>query len=186
MSGSASAILVALVPLFSALLVPAQTKQPSRMALETHADVCMGLSPAECCAQSIEIALFHATGDQIPKAAKLPVRLSCADPTNVVPEGACRSIALARGFAAKDASELCAAATLTKRCNGNDDCKSCSQELAKLKFQNGERACLAATHVATATDGGSKTIVLHDDKPKPAVGEGGNTFEIRKKRTVVQ
>jgi hypothetical protein len=180
MQGSLAVLGVVLAGLLS-VFVPAQSKRVSRVAVEQHADACMGLTAAECCAQSIELAVFRATGDQVPKAAKTPVRLSCADPTAVVPEGACRSIAIARGFGAKQAGLLCEAATLGKRCNGSPSCKTCSQELAKLKFQNAERACLAATHVATVGDDREQVIILQDDKPATT---NGDTFEIRKRRTV--
>jgi hypothetical protein len=196
MQGSTAVLLIVLTPLFSAFIPfdtqrasaqAGQAKHVSHMAVETHEDVCMGLSSAECCAQSLEVAVFRATGDQIPKAAKTPVRLSCSDPTAVVPEGACRSIAMARGFGAKDVGDLCVSATLAKRCDGANTCKTCVRELAKLKFQNPERACLAATYVTPPADA-TKVIQLRDEREdanKPPVGEGGNTFEIHK-RTVVR
>src|SRR5688572_22057542 len=98
--------------------IPAQTKQVSRVVMERHDDACTGLDEAQCCTQMLEIAGFRATGDQLPKATKTPMRLSCEAPEKVFPENSCRLLALARGFAAKDASELCAPATLVKRCHG--------------------------------------------------------------------
>lgn len=183
MQGSAAVVFA----LFTAL-IPAQSKTVSRMAMQRHEDVCMGLSTAECCAQALEIAVFRATGDQVPKAAKTPVRLSCAEPTAVVPEGACRSIAVGRGFGVKDIGELCAAPKLAKRCAADATCKSCVNDLSKLKFQGAERACVAATYVVTdAADGGMGVIVLHDE---PAGAEGvsaeGNRIEIRRRRAVVR
>ena len=41
---------------------PAQSHVASKMVLEHHDDACTNLSPAECCAQMLEIALFRATG----------------------------------------------------------------------------------------------------------------------------
>jgi hypothetical protein len=172
-----------LVLAFLGVLIPAQAKQVSKVVMETHDDVCMGLSTAECCAQSLEIAVFKATGDQIPKAAKNPVRFSCADPSAVVPEGACRSIAMARGFGAKDVSDLCSTDKLAKRCDGSAECKSCARDLSKLQFKSPERACLAATYVAPAANDGAKVIVLHDERSDAATSGG---FEVRKRRTVVQ
>lgn len=169
-------------------LLPAQTKTMSRMAMQTHDDVCMGLSSAECCAQALELAVFRATGDQLPKAAKTPVRLSCSNADAVVPEGACRSIAVGRGFDVKNVGELCTASQLSRRCAADATCKSCVSDLSKLKFQNAERACVAATHVETsAADGGTKVIVLRDDAGEGAgAGGKGDRIEIRKRRTVVR
>ncbi len=176
-----SSPVVLLLALFG-FFIPAQTRHTSHMAFETHQDACTGLSSGECCAQMLEIAVFRATGDQVPKAAKTPVRLSCAAPSSVVPEGACRSIAMARGFAVKDVSGLCAVDKIGKRCEDNAGCKSCARELVKLGFQNAERACLAATYVPASADGGDTVIVLHDGKSDAS----GSGIEVRKRRTVVQ
>ena len=72
----------------------------SRVQIERSSDVCSALSPAECCAQMLEIAVFRATGDQVPKA-EAPVRLSCKDPDRIIPDNACRLIAMGRGFSAR-------------------------------------------------------------------------------------
>jgi hypothetical protein len=162
--------------------IPAQTRHASRMALETHEDACMGLTAAECCAQSLELAGFRATGDQIPRAAKSPVKLSCGDSSKVVPEAACRSISMARGFSAKDVSVSCAPDTLEKRCHDEPLCRACVTDLAKLEFKSGYRACYAVTYKHAASSDDASVIILHDTKASAA----GGGVEIRKRRTVVQ
>ena len=120
------------------------TKQ---MDIERSDDVCGALSSAECCAQMLEIALFRATGDHVPKAAKAPVRLSCNDPDQTIPENACRLIAMSRGIGAREAAELCAPATLSKRCAGDDTCRQCMSDLERLDWKSSARACYALTYV---------------------------------------
>jgi hypothetical protein len=167
---------------FLLTFIPAQTRHTSRMVLETHEDICTGLSNAECCTQSLELAGFRATGDQIPRAAKNPVRMSCADPEKVVPEAACRSISMARGLAAKEVSTSCAPTTLERRCHDEPLCRSCVDDLTKLEFKGAYRACYGVTSKAAATDDPAKVIILHAGSPDAANG----SFEIRKRRTVVQ
>jgi hypothetical protein len=161
--------------------IPAQTRHASRMLLETHDDACSGLTTAECCAQSLELAGFRATGDQIPKAAKTPVRLSCNDTNKVVPPAACRSISMARGFSAKDVSTSCAADTLEKRCRGDALCSSCVDDLTKLDFKAAYRACYAVTYKQEVAGDAAKVIIMHAD-----ANAAGGGVEIRKRRTVVQ
>src|SRR5262249_4764014 len=99
-------------------VMPAQSREATRLAkveIRPNSEVCSALSPAECCAQMLEIAVFRATGDQLPKGAKTPVRLSCNDPAHTIPDNACRLIAMGRGFSANAAAELCAPASLAKR-----------------------------------------------------------------------
>lgn len=173
------------ITLFFALFltfIPAQTRQASRIAIETRQDACSGLTDAECCAQSLELAGFRATGDQVPRAAKTPLRLSCASPELVVPEGACRSIALARGLGAKEVGTLCAPATLEKRCDAADGCKSCMHDLEKLRFSSSHRACYAVTYTTPVAASSSTLIIVPDAKQDAA--NGG--VLIRKRRTIVQ
>lgn len=127
--------------------LPAQAKHVSAVVLERHDDVCMGLDEAECCAQKLQIAGFRATGDQLPRATKTPVRLSCSAPAKVFPETSCRLLALARGFNAKEASALCAPGQLAKRCHDDASCKQCVNDLGKLDWKAPHRACAAVTFV---------------------------------------
>ena len=176
-----SGLLVLLGLLFG--FVPAQTRQVSRGAskvvMERHADACENLDPAQCCAQMLEIAVFRATGDQLPKATKTPVRLSCETPQKVFPETSCRMLVLARGFAAKEASELCAPATLAKRCNADDGCKQCVEDLDRLSFRSSHRACYALTYVDRVSRGGVKVVSV----TKGSGTVGPNATLVRMKRT---
>jgi hypothetical protein len=166
--------------------VPAQTHQVSRGAskvvLEHHADACENLDPAQCCAQMLEIAVFRATGDQLPKATKTPVRLSCETPQKVFPETSCRMLALARGFGAKAVNELCAPATLAKRCNADDGCKQCVEDLDKLSWRSSHRACYALTYVERGSRDGAKVVSVTKGQPTT----GPNATLVRMKRTVLQ
>jgi hypothetical protein len=128
-------------------LMPAQSREATRMVLERSDDVCGALNPAQCCAQMLEIALFRATGDQVPRRAKTPVRLSCEDPGRTMPENSCRLIAMGRGFGARDAAEICAPASLTKRCTGDASCRQCMSDLGRLEWKAPQRACYALTYV---------------------------------------
>jgi hypothetical protein len=119
-----------------------------RMQIERSADVCSALSPAECCAQMLEIALFRATGDQVPRLAKTPLRLSCKDASRTIPENACRLIAMGRGFDAREAAQLCAPGGLAKRCADDTACKQCVTDLDRLEWKAPARACYALTYVS--------------------------------------
>ena len=140
---------------------PAQTRQVSRVTMERHENACLGLDEAQCCAQMLEIAGFRATGDQLPKATKTPVRLSCETPEKVFPETSCPLLMLARGFEAKEARDICAAATLAKRCQGDDTCKQCVQDLDKLSWRSSHRVCFAVSYVQRAAPReGSKIVTV--------------------------
>jgi hypothetical protein len=129
---------------------PAQTRQVSRVTMERHDNACLGLDEAQCCAQMLEIAGFRATGDQLPKATKTPVRLSCETPEKVFPETSCQLLMLGRGFDAKSARDICAPGTLAKRCQGDGTCKQCVQDLDKLSWRSSHRVCYALTYVERA------------------------------------
>jgi hypothetical protein len=160
--------------------VQAQARGASRVVMERHSDACTGLDPAQCCAQMLEIAGFKATGDQLPKATKTPVRLSCETPARVFPETSCRMLALARGFAAKDASELCEPATLAKRCQGDNTCKQCVADLDRMAWKSSHRACYAITYVDRPSNDGVKVVSVTRGKPSP------NGAVVRMRRTVLR
>jgi hypothetical protein len=163
--------------------VPAQARQvshgASKVQMERHADACENLDPAQCCAQMLEIAVFRATGDQLPKATKTPVRLSCETPQKVFPETSCRMLALSRGFGAKATGELCAPATLAKRCNADDGCKQCVEDLDKLSWRSSHRACYALTYVERVSRDGVKVVSV----TKGPASTGPNATLVRMKRT---
>jgi len=166
--------------------VPAQTRQvskgTSKVVMERHADACVNLDPAQCCAQMLEIAVFRATGDQLPRATKTPVRLSCETPEKVFPEASCRMLALARGFSAKEVTELCTPGKLAKRCNADDGCKQCVEDLDKLSWRSSHRACYALTYVERAAGDGVKVVSVTRGKPTT----GPNATLVRMKRTVLR
>jgi len=170
---------VALVLLGWLLLIarelPAQSRQVSRMALERHTDACTGLNPAECCAQMLEIAVFRATGDQVPKAAKTPVRLSCADPDRTFAENSCRMIALSRGFNVREAGDICLPASLAKRCSGDTSCKQCMSDLDRLEWKAPARACYALTYVPKTNGDGIKVVTLGG-----SATHGGTAVRVRR------
>lgn len=120
------------------------------MELQRSDDVCGALDPSACCQQMLEIAVFRATGDQVPKSAKSPVRLSCKDVNRTIPENACRLIAMGRGFGARESAQLCAPEGLAKRCADDAACRQCVTDLAKLDWKAPARACYALTYVMTS------------------------------------
>ena len=141
-------VLFVLVCLSFAPAAQAQSRQGhARMDVQHSDDVCSALDASQCCAQMLEIALFRATGDQVPRAAKAPLRLSCKDPEQIIPENACRLIAMGRGFGAREAAELCAPASLSRRCAGDDTCRQCMADLERLEWKSSARACYALTYV---------------------------------------
>jgi hypothetical protein len=140
----------------------------SKVQIERSSEVCSALSPAECCAQMLEIAVFRATGDQVPKRAKAPVRLSCADPDRVIPDNACKLIAMGRGFSATAAAQLCAPGQLTKRCSDDETCKQCMSDLDHLEWKAPQRACYALTYVQPVETRGTRIVTLQQQ----ATGKG--------------
>ena len=158
---------------------PAQVR--SRVVMERHDDVCTGLDEAQCCAQMLQIAAFKATGDQLPRKTKGPVRLSCEAPEKEFPETSCRMLALARGFAAKDASELCAPATLAKRCQGDSTCKQCVADLDRMAWKAPHRACYAITYTPRAASNGVKVVTITNGK----ASSNPNASVVRMRRTVL-
>jgi hypothetical protein len=131
----------------------AKPKQRGQLEIQRSSDVCSELDEAECCAQMLEIAVFRATGDQVPRKAKGPVRLSCQDPNRTIPENACRLIAMGRGVSAQDAADLCAPAGLVKRCSGDTPCRQCMEDLSRLDWKGAARACYALTYLPKVAPG---------------------------------
>jgi hypothetical protein len=124
-----------------------QAQSKSRVEIQRSDDVCSELSEEECCAQMLAIALYRATGDQVPRKAKVPVRLSCQDPSRTIPENACRLIAMGRGLSAQDAADVCAPSGLVKRCSGDGPCRQCMEDLSRLEWKGAARACYALTYL---------------------------------------
>jgi hypothetical protein len=151
--------------------LPAQSRAAGHMLLERHDDACSELSPNECCAQMLEIAVFRATGDQVPRAAKTPVKLSCEDPDRTIPQNACRLLAMGRGFGARETQEICAPAGLVKRCSDDDSCKQCMTDLDRLAWKLPQRACYALTYLPKAAPTG--TTVVNLSRANGAAANGG-------------
>ena len=149
MYGYALALLCAL--LFGPSTSEAQSKARGQLEIERSSNVCSALDEAECCAQMLAIAVFRATGDQVPKKAKGPVRLSCQDPNRTIPDNACRLIAMGRGMNAQDAAEVCAPAGLVKRCTSEAPCRQCMEDLDRLEWKGAARACYALTYLPKIT-----------------------------------
>lgn len=131
----------------------AQSKSRGQLEIQRSSDVCSALDDAGCCAQMLEIAVYRATGDQVPKKAKGPVRLSCQDPDRNIPENACRLIAMGRGLSAQDAADVCAPAGLVKRCSSDAPCRQCMEDLDRLEWSGAARACYALTYLPKVTPG---------------------------------
>lgn len=165
-------------------------RQTSKLELERHEDVCMGLDQAECCAQMLEIAGFRATGDQLPPATKTPLRLSCEAPEKTFPETSCRLLAMSRGFGAKETGELCAPGKLAKRCRDDASCRQCLDDLGRLAWRAPHRACYALTYTPQARAEGAKVVTLTRGQPGPSGRKGdpaansGNSITV--KRTVLR
>jgi hypothetical protein len=109
----------------------------------------------------LEIALFRATGEsgnQVPRKAKVPLRLSCQDPNRTIPENACRLIAMGRGLSAQDAADVCAPAGLVKRCTSDTACRQCMDDLGRLSWKGAARACHALTYVPKVP--GTRVVTL--------------------------
>jgi hypothetical protein len=141
----------------------AQSKARGQLEIQRSSDVCSALDEAECCAQMLAIAVFRATGDQVPKKAKGPVRLSCQDPNRTIPENACRLIAMGRGLNAQDAADVCSPAGLVKRCSSDAPCRQCMEDLDRLEWKGAARACYALTYLPKVTPG---TRVVRLDRRK--------------------
>ena len=169
-------VLVLLGWLLSAM--PAQSRAVSRIVMEHHDDACTGLDSAQCCAQMLEIAAFRATGDQVPRATKTPLRLSCADPDRVFAQNACQMIALSRGFSAREAGQICTPGELTKRCHGDSSCKQCMTDLDKLEWKAPQRACYALTYVPKTRGDGTKVVTIGGSDGSDA--RGGQAVRVRR------
>jgi hypothetical protein len=110
-----------------------------------HAPVCSGLAPEECCSQMLELAAFRAQGDQAPRLVKGLIRLACDEPRKVVGAQACRSIAALRGFRKPEVDAICGSSL--RRCDDEQTCSQCNQDLKKLKYRGAQHACRALTYV---------------------------------------
>jgi hypothetical protein len=87
-------------------------------------------------------------------------------------------IAMSRGFGARDANEICAPASLTKRCSGEPSCKQCMSDMDHLEWKAAQRACYALTYVPKPTDG-TRVITLNGDSNPPAAN-GGTSVRVRR------
>lgn len=143
----------------SSVWAQASAERP-RVEIEHSDDICGALSEEECCAQMLEIAVFRATGDQVPRRAKGPLRLSCKAPSRTIPDNACRLIAMGRGLSAQDATDMCTPAGLVKRCASDAPCRQCMDDLSRLEWKGSARACYALTHWPKPDASGARVVTL--------------------------
>ena len=159
--------------------VPAQTKRGVGLSIERGSDHCAGLSAEECCAQTLKLASFRAVGEHLPKKAQTSVRLSCNANKRVVPKGACRTIAVSRGFSARDLGTICGpTAKLERKCRADGECRRCSSELRRLSYRKGHNACYPVTFVPEASSK-SKVVVIRNGS---GGADGDTRFEVRRRR----
>jgi hypothetical protein len=154
-------VLLGFLLVASSASVHAQSaRQRSHLEIQHSDDVCRELSEEQCCAQMLEIALFRATGEQVPRSAKVPLRLSCQGPNRTIPENACRLLAMGRGLSAQDAADACAPAGLVKRCTSDTSCKQCMEDLSRLEWKGSARACYALTYQPKTVPSGTRVVTL--------------------------
>jgi len=165
-------------------LIPAHAQQAlahnakgSGFSLQTGA-ACEGISTAECCEQKIELAGLRTQGDYLPRLIKTTVHLACGDADKIVTPQVCRSITIGRGFAPKQAEEVCKPAA--RECKKDGACRQCVEELNRLAYQGSHNACHAVTYVPAHDV--TKTLVLHGE----GTADADTRFEIRRKRTVLR
>lgn len=139
---------------------PKPHQDRGRLEVQHSDDICGELSDEECCAQMLEIAVFRATGDQVPRRAKGPVRLSCKGSNRTIPDNACRLIAMGRGLNAREAADACAPSGLVKRCASDGTCRQCMDDLSKLEWKGAARACYALTFVPQVDVGAVRVLTL--------------------------
>jgi hypothetical protein len=142
--------------------LPAQTRQASQMGV-VHQAACTGLSDAECCEWTVREASFKVTREQMPKASARAVRLVCADKQQAPTRAVCKSIALTRGFCAREADLLCEANTTRKLCQKGKACADCVAKLEKLGYQQAHWACRAATYAAEQEPEVTTVIVVEEE-----------------------
>lgn len=162
-------------------LIPAQAKQMSGVktsGIESYGaeDACMGLSDEECCEQKLSIAGFRALGEHLPRDARITVKLSCMDEERVVPKGACKTIAISRGFSVADATAMCRSTGKMKRdCKKDGACRECMSELSKLDYSGSLHACFPVTYVAPPS---SRVVVVRPD----GTADNDTRFEVTRRR----
>jgi hypothetical protein len=169
-------------------LVPAQAKHVSAthakaasggMTIETG-EACAGLTAEECCGQMLELAGFRAQGDYLPRTIKTFVQLTCMNDSKRVTPQVCKSIAVSRGFAPKDAEAICKPAQ--RDCQKDGTCRQCVKDLVKLDYQASHHVCHALTYIPDRTR--TRVVVIRDG----AAPEGGDgtRFEVTRQRTHVR
>lgn len=158
---------------------PAQARDGARFAVQASQDTCLGLTESECCEQRLDYAGFKALGERLPLSAQIPMRLSCTQPNRVVPVGACRIIANARGFEQSQVQTMCAPQAIRSGCLKDGSCRQCVHDLTRLSYQQSQNACHAVTFVADVVK--RKVVVV---KSAIVVGRDGYTttkqdYEVR-------
>ena len=106
---------------------------------------CDGLDAVGCCAQTAAVYAFRATGDQLPRRAKLVVDLACNAESHRLPKHGCRQLLIARGLSPSEATSTCESKGFAQRCAKQQGCQACAADLAKLGFSGAQGLCYAAT-----------------------------------------
>lgn len=166
----------ALHPFLAALLFawfPAQARDGARFAVTASQDTCLGLTQAECCEQRLDYAGFKALGERLPNSAQIPMRLSCTQPNRVVPVGACRIIANARGIESAQVQAMCAPQAIRNGCLKDGSCRRCVSDLTRLSYQQSQNACHAVTF---APEVAKRRVVV----VKSSIVVGRDGYEIKK------
>jgi hypothetical protein len=167
-------------------LIPAQTKHMATqakaaggMSIETG-EVCSGLSAAECCGQMLELAGFRAQGDHLPRLIKTTVHLACMNEQKKVTPQVCRSIAVSRGFAPKEADAICKPAQ--RACQKHRPCRQCVSDLTELEYRGSHHVCRALTYMPEPAR--RRVVVIRNGAAEE--GNSDTRFEITRRRTTVR
>lgn len=164
---------------------------------------CLGLSEAECCAQTLATHRYGVTRAPLAEKPKLVADLICRAATKGAAEErnpgaktgqeagektraasggrlapkACHSLLTAIGRPVAQAKRVCRSKGLAQRCERDAACKACAVAMGKLGFTGAEPACLALTYRPAEKARGK--VVLG---PKSTGGQGA----IIKKRRVLK
>lgn len=160
-------------------LVPSQARDGVRFAVEASANVCLGLSEAECCAQRLDYAGYRALGERLPERAQKTLSLSCGLESRVMTQGACRTIVSARGFGAPEVDRFCQPTTIERSCAKDGSCRTCMTDLARLSYRETHNACHAVTYAPPAEKRG--TVVI-----RSAIVVGRDGYEVTNRRYELQ
>jgi hypothetical protein len=169
----------ALLAAFLLSWFPAQARDAGGFAVQSSQETCLGLKQSECCEQRLDYAGFKALGERLPVAAQVPMRLSCTQPNRVVPVGACRVIATARGIERAQVTQMCAPPAIRSGCQKDGSCRRCVSDLMRLSYRESQNACHAVTF---APEEQKRRVVV----VKSAIVVGRDGYEVKKQEYEVR